>query len=90
MLVVPLALFAVVRVIAFRKAGVFYEGGNEKMLTLCYYKGLNIHTVALYEMCIIDRHGSRRKDVQLLEMRGDEDGRDCRARTFLYELCLQQ
>lgn len=48
MLVVPLALFAVVRVIAFRKAGVFYEGGNEKMLTLCYYKGLNIHTVSFY------------------------------------------
>ncbi len=48
MLVVPFALFAIVRVIAFRKAGMFYEGGNIKMVTLCYYKGLNIHTVTFY------------------------------------------
>ena len=26
----------------------FYEGGNIKMVTLCYYKGLNIHTVTFY------------------------------------------
>lgn len=48
MLVVPFALFAVIRVIAFRKAGIFYESGNIKMVTLCYYKGLNIHTVSFY------------------------------------------
>lgn len=48
MLVVPFALFAVIRVVAFRKAGIFYEGGNTKMITLCYYKNLNIHTVTFY------------------------------------------
>ena len=59
MLVVPFALFAAVRVIAFRKAGIFYEGGNIKMVTLCYYKGFNIHTVTFYASKITHLHVRR-------------------------------
>ena len=48
MLAVPFALFAAVRVTAFRKAGIFYEGGNTGMVTVCTYRGLNIHTVTFH------------------------------------------
>lgn len=48
MLVVPFALFAVVRVLAFRKAGIFYEGADTGMVTVCSYRGLNIHTVTFH------------------------------------------
>lgn len=48
MLVVPFALHALIRVIAFRKAGIFYDGGNTKMVTLCYYRRFSIHTVTFY------------------------------------------
>lgn len=80
MLTVPLVLFAVVRIVAFRKAGVFYEAGNTKMVTLCYYKGLDIHTVTFYackisHMKIKQSYFQRKKNTcDLILYTGGEGG----------------
>ena len=52
MAVVPFVLFAIVRTVAFKKAGIFGITSRDEyaknFITICYYKGLNIHTVSFY------------------------------------------
>lgn len=50
--VLPFMLIVIVRMIAFKKAGIFCTIDNNAktkgFITICYYKGLSIHTVSFY------------------------------------------